>query len=53
MSNEETKFWSEIREALLALVDIIERKMSLPVRTSEMRRRYKEQLRQQRLEQQA
>ena len=53
MSDEETKFWSEIREALLALVDIIERRMNMPVRTSEMRRRFKEQQRQQRLEQQA
>ncbi len=51
MNEEEKKFWSEIREALLALVDIIERRMDMPVRTSEMRRRYKEQARAQRMAQ--
>ena len=41
MSDEETKFWGEIREALLALVDIIERKMQMPKRTSQIRKEYK------------
>ncbi len=50
---EEAKFWGEIREALLALVDIIERKMQMPVRTSEIRKQYKETLRQKRLAQQS
>ena len=40
MSTDEMQFWSEIREALLALVDIIERRMGMPKRTSQFRKEY-------------
>ena len=52
MSTEETQFWSEIREALLALVDIIERKMGMSKRTSQIRKEYKTAQRAEKLQQQ-
>ena len=51
MSEDELKFWGEVREALLALVDIIERRMKMPKRTSEIRRDYKQALREAKLQQ--
>ena len=51
MSEDEMKFWGEVREALLALVDIIERRMKMPKRTSDIRREYKQALREARMQQ--
>ncbi len=53
MSTEEMQFWGEIREALLALVDIIERRMQMPKRTSQIRKEFKEAQRAARLNQPA
>ncbi len=45
MSTEESQFWMEIREALLALVDIVERRLEesgvIQLRTSQVRKQYK------------
>ena len=53
MNTEEMQFWGEVREALLALVDIIERRMSMPKRTSQIRKEYKAALREAKLQQPA
>ncbi len=42
MSTEEIQFWTEVREVLLNLVDIIERRMQMPKRTSQIRKEFKE-----------
>lgn len=45
MSNMDKDFWTEIRQALLMLVDVIERWFVIRPKTSELRKEWKKRTR--------